>query len=110
MVPVFVGSNPITHPRKNDNFRQKVVVFFTLHSSLKLSFQRRVILSGNRAVTIVYADREAVTITQNEAEMDIRAREAVKAAIHKAKICKKPIARYDRTTRKVYIETVDGGV
>lgn len=63
-------------------------------------------LSGNRSVTIVSASCTA--ISQNEAEMDNRAREAVKSAIHKAKTCKKPIARYDRATQKAYIETEDG--
>lgn len=64
-------------------------------------------LSDNRSVTIVSASGTA--ISQNEAEMDNRAREAVKSAIHKAKTCKKPIARYDRVKQRAYIETEDGG-
>ena len=63
-------------------------------------------LSGNRSVTVVSSS--STTISQNEAEMDNRAREAVKSAIHKAKTCKKPIARYDRVSKKAYIETEDG--
>lgn len=65
-------------------------------------------LTDNRSVTVVSADSTYVTISSNEAEMDTRAKEAVKSAIHKAKICKKPIARYDRVTQKAYIETEDG--
>lgn len=63
-------------------------------------------LSGNRLVTIVSSSNR--TISKNEAEMDIRAREAVRSAIHKAKTCKKPIARYDRVRKMAYIETEDG--
>ena len=63
-------------------------------------------LSDNRSVTIVSSS--STLISQNEAEMDKRAREAVKSAIHKAKTCRKPIARYDRASQKAYIETEDG--
>ena len=55
-------------------------------------------LSDNRSVTIVSAS--STPISPNEAEMDNRAREAVKSAIHKAKTCRKPIARYDRVSQK----------
>lgn len=67
---------------------------------------RTVKLSGNRVVTIMSSS--SITISQNEVEMDNRAREAVKSAIHKAKTCRKPIARYDRVSKKAYIETEDG--
>ena len=59
-------------------------------------------------VTIVSADNAESTISQNDAEMDMRAREAVKSAINRAKTCKKPVARYDRIKQKAYIETADG--
>jgi hypothetical protein len=36
--------------------------------------------------------------------IDIRAKEAVKAALEKAKVCRKPIARYDIETKRAYIE------
>ena len=38
-------------------------------------------------------------MTESDNEMDERAVEAVKAAINKAKICKKPIAGYDEKKR-----------
>ena len=41
-------------------------------------------------------------------EMDYRAEEAVKAALHRAKVCKKPIARYDMDTKRAYIEYPNG--
>ena len=40
--------------------------------------------------------------------MDRRAVEAVKAAINKAKICKKPIAGYDKEKKVAYIEYANG--
>ena len=63
-------------------------------------------LNDNRSVTVVSSSN--TTVSQNEAEMDKRAKEAVKSAIHKAKTCRKPIARYDRVRQKAYIETEDG--
>lgn len=65
-------------------------------------------LDDNRSVTVVPAGSPTVMFSSNDAEMDKRAREAVKSAIHRAKTCKKPIARYDRTSQKAYIETEDG--
>ena len=41
-------------------------------------------------------------------EMDERAVEAVKAAINKAKICKKPIAGYDKEKKRAYVEYANG--
>lgn len=61
-------------------------------------------LKDNRLVTVISAEDVSTTITQSETEMDIRAREAVKSAIHRAKICKKPIARYDHIRQRAYIE------
>ena len=40
--------------------------------------------------------------------MDARAVEAVKAAINKARVCKKPIAGYDKENKKAYIEYANG--
>ena len=34
--------------------------------------------------------------------------EAVKAALHRAKVCKKPVARYDMDTKRAYIEYPNG--
>lgn len=40
--------------------------------------------------------------------MDKRAKQAVRAAIEKAKFCKKPIAMYDKVLKKAYIQYADG--
>lgn len=69
---------------------------------------RTVKLNDNRSVTIVTPESSDTVISKNDAEMDARAKEAVKSAINRAKTCKKPIARYDKINRKAYIETADG--
>lgn len=69
---------------------------------------RTIKLRDNRLVTIVPADSSRSAISENDAEMDLRVREAVKFAINRAKICKKPIAKYDRIRKRAYIETADG--
>ena len=40
--------------------------------------------------------------------MSKRASHAVKAAIKKAKVCKKPVAKYDVVQKKAYIEYANG--
>ena len=47
-------------------------------------------------------------MTLSDNEMDERAVEAVKAAINKAKICKKPIAGYDKEKKRAYVEYANG--
>lgn len=69
---------------------------------------RSIKLNSNQLVTIVTAESSEVAITPTDVEMDLRAKEAVKSAINRAKTCKKPIARYDRVNRKAYIETANG--
>ena len=44
----------------------------------------------------------------NEKMNALRAKEAVKAALEKAKVCKKPIARYDIEAKRAYIEDAEG--
>lgn len=47
-------------------------------------------------------------ISVQDAEMDKRALAAVKSAVAKAKVCNKPIARYDLDTKRVYLEYPNG--
>ena len=51
---------------------------------------------SGRIIKVVSREEEKSTLTESDSEMDERAVEAVKAAINKAKICKKPIAGYDK--------------
>ena len=69
---------------------------------------RTIKLNGNRSVTVVSEDSSHSVISDADAEMDARAKEAVKSAINRARTCKKPIARYDKVSRRAYIETSDG--
>lgn len=59
-------------------------------------------------IKIIKSTNQNDFITKNDAEMDARAKQAVKAAIDKAKFCKKPIAKYDTKTGKAYMEYPDG--
>ena len=56
---------------------------------------------------VLPSERESV-LTPSDIEMDIRAQEAVKAAISKAEICKKPVAKYDMESRREYLQYPDG--
>lgn len=69
---------------------------------------RTIKLGGNRSVKIISEKDLAKSISKSDAEMDIRAKKAVELAISKAKSSKKPVAKYDRISRKAYIETAEG--
>ena len=56
----------------------------------------------------VVSQEEKSTLTVSDNEMDKRAVEAVKAAINIAKICKKPIAGYDKEKKLAYVEYANG--
>ena len=47
-------------------------------------------------------------ISDQDAEMDRRAIAAVRSAIEKAKVCNKPIAKFDAETNRAYLEYPDG--
>lgn len=61
---------------------------FTVNVAYKIAKTARLVDSG--------------IITDNEAEMDRRAKEAISAAIKKNKVCSKPVAVYDRVNKKAY--------
>ena len=63
---------------------------------------------SGRIIKVVSREEEKSTLTESDNEMDERAVEAVKAAINKAKICKKPIAGYDEKKKQAYIEYANG--
>lgn len=68
----------------------------------------KVININGRNVKIIDNTEKQETLSQEDKDMDIRAKEAVKAALEKAKVCKKPIARYDIETKRAYIEDPEG--
>ena len=66
---------------------------------------------GKMSVKIVSKDAALACdeiISASDAEMDNRAMAAVRSAIDKAEICKKPIARYDTATKRAYVEYANG--
>lgn len=63
---------------------------------------------NNRTIKVISPEMQESSITAEDADMDNRAKNAVRAAINRAQVCKKPIARYDAKTKKVYIENANG--
>ena len=63
---------------------------------------------SGRVIKVVSKEEEKSTLTVSDSEMDERAIEAIKAAINKAKICKKPIAGYDKEKKRAYVEYANG--
>ena len=61
-------------------------------------------------IKVIDAQEKDAYLTRDDIDMDIRAKAAVKAALNKAKICGKPIARYDMLTKRAYIENADGTI
>lgn len=69
---------------------------------------KTLVLDDGRLIKVITGDSVKESISSSDAEMDRRAQEAVKAAIHKAKVCGKPVARYDKIQKRAYLEMPDG--
>lgn len=63
---------------------------------------------SGRVINVVKQGEEKSTLTSSEQEMDIRAVAAVNAAINRAKVCKKPVAVYDKEKKAAYVEYANG--
>lgn len=63
---------------------------------------------GNKVIVSVNENETSSNLSVSDVEMDIRAKEAVKSALNRAKICGKPVAKYDIDEKRVYIENADG--
>ena len=68
----------------------------------------KVLTKSGKVIKVVSHEEEKEIVTESDNEMDARATEAVKAAINKAKICKKPVAGYDKENKVAYIEYANG--
>lgn len=68
----------------------------------------KTIHGANGSIKVVPVSKHDGYITERDAEMDARARQAVKAAVSKAKFCKKPVAGYDVERKKAYLQYPDG--
>lgn len=64
--------------------------------------------STKRDVKVVNSTSQRNYISDSDAEMDARAVEAVRAAVSKAEVCKKPIAKYDAASKSAYVEYPNG--
>lgn len=60
------------------------------------------------SIKVVMPAEVETVLTPSDIEMDIRALEAFKAAILKAEICKKPVAKYDMESKRAYLQYPDG--
>lgn len=67
-----------------------------------------VLTKSGKVIKVVSHEEEKEILTASDNEMDVRAVEAVKAAINTAKICKKPVAGYDKEKKAAYIEYANG--
>lgn len=65
------------------------------------------VIIHRKKYTVIKTDNLKKYISESDAEMDRRAVAAVRAAIEKAKVCGKPIARYDKDLQRAYLEYPD---
>lgn len=63
---------------------------------------------GDFTIRIINSDNHIAELTPDDQEMDKRAKAAVKSAINKAKVCQKPIAKYDARKKKAYVILPNG--
>ncbi len=70
----------------------------------------KVVNINGMSVTVVDNSEKEAFLSQEDIDMDIRAKAAVNAALNKAMICRKPIARYDMLTKRAFIEYPDGTI
>ncbi|MDD6043315.1 MAG: hypothetical protein PUB87_06135 [Eubacteriaceae bacterium] len=59
-------------------------------------------------VKVIASSDQKNYISDSDAEMDARVVEAVRAAVSRAEVCNKPIAKYDVVEKKAYVEYPDG--
>ena len=68
-----------------------------------------IVMVGKMRVKVVSTEKvEREILDIEDQDMDKRAVAAVKSAIKKAKVCNKPIAKYDARRKKAYVLMPDG--
>lgn len=70
----------------------------------------QVIKGRKNSIRIGARSSEDEYVTVRDIEMDKRAKQAVKAAVSKAEVCNKPVAKYDKVQKKAYLEYPDGRI
>ena len=64
---------------------------------------------GKHSVSVVSPENvDKVAMSSDDQDMDTRMKAAVNSAIHKAKVCQKPIAKYDSRKKKAYVLDSNG--
>ena len=81
---------------------QKSLLYFEILALRYFYVDCDKIIYNSWVLNVINREEEKNTLTLLDNEMDERAVEAVKAAINKAKICKKPIASYDKEKKRAY--------
>ena len=67
------------------------------------------LVNSQYVIHIVTSDcKDTDDLSSEDQDMDKRVNAAINAAIQKAKVCNKPIAKYDCRKKKAYIQTPDG--
>lgn len=73
------------------------------------NMEKNVVMIGNMKVKVVSPENIGEeNLDIEDQDMDKRAVAAVKSAINKAKVCNKPIAKYDARRKQAYVLMPDG--
>ena len=67
-------------------------------------------LNNGKTLKVISSNEEPYTPTSEDKDMDARAHQAVKAAIEKTEFLGKPIAKYDKKSKRAYLEYPDGKI
>lgn len=71
--------------------------------------EKNIVMVGKMKVKVISPEsRMQDKLDKEDLDMDKRAIAAVKSAIKKAKVCNKPIAKYDARKKKAYVLMPDG--
>lgn len=68
----------------------------------------KIVRVKGRQIKVFPHEMARENITPADADMDNRVLHAVHSALDRAKVCNKPIAKYDTEAKKAYIEYPDG--
>ena len=91
----------------------QIISFYACILLERASYEMKYIVKkiGNMSVKVIINEDMSScegSISSSDAEMDKRAVAAVRSAIYRAKVCKKPVARYDVATKRAFLEFADG--
>ncbi len=70
----------------------------------------KILKVNNRTIKVILPEQKSEVLSESDKNMDMRVKSAVAAAVNKAIVCQKPIAKYDFKSQKAYIEYTDGKI